>query len=498
MDSSLRQLVEFLGGSRWINICARAREVITLIIYGFKIFCQFISPDWASDRRSAAKKPLCRGPRLRILGSMKKVALETVGCRLNQYETERLAEKLTGLGLERVSYKEKADLYVLNTCTVTGRADADCRKLINRARRLNNEAAIIVAGCYAVSRPDEIAGLDGVDLIIGNDRKMKIPEILQDRFPELFENGMALSSPHEIESPTHEYPATNRALVKIGDGCNQFCSYCIVPRVRGGLVSFDPDDINREIQGLVAEGYHETVLTAVHIGRYQHGGLDLFGLIKRVLDETDLPRLRLSSLEPNELDNRLLAMVADNPRVCRHLHLPLQSGSNRILKMMRRPYRRDDYLGLVRNVKSANPNITVGCDLIVGFPGETEEDFADSLDILDSGCIDYGHIFSYSDRPGTASSEFPDKVDPSEIKDRNRRVRDICGRRRRMQMKSQIGKELPVISERTPNRSGGFNGISDNYLKVQLPLSVGGTKNIITFKATKLQGDRLEGDIVRQ
>jgi len=285
-------------------------------------------------------------------------------------------------------------------------------------------------------------------------------------------------------------------MVKIGDGCNQFCSYCIVPRVRGGLVSYDADDIIREIRELRSRGFHEAVLTAVHIGKYRHGNIDLFGLVERILDETELPRLRLSSLEPNELDDRLLGAVADNPRVCRHLHLPLQSGSDRILKLMRRPYRRNDYLSLVRKIKTANPDITIGCDLIVGFPGETENDFADSLDILDSGYVDYGHMFSYSDRPGTASSEFPDKVGPAIIKERNRQARDVCARRRRMHMKNQIGKDLGVISERTPNRSGDFNAISDNYIKVVLPKSFGGGKAIITFKPTKLRGDHLEGDVI--
>lgn len=444
-----------------------------------------------------AKKSLCGRPGFRILNGMKKVALETVGCRLNQYETERLAERLIGLGLQRIGYKEKADLYVLNTCTVTGRADADCRKLINRARRLNGEAVIIVAGCYAVSQPDEVAGLDGVDLIVGNDRKMRIPEILKERFPALFENGSTATTPDRVDFRSGEHLTTNRAMVKIGDGCNQFCSYCIVPRVRGGLISYNPSEIIREIQGLTAEGFHEVVLTAVHIGRYRHSDLDLYGLVERILDETVLPRLRLSSLEPNELDDRLLKSVAENPRVCRHLHLPLQSGSDRILKLMRRPYRREDYLTLVRNIKTANPDITIGCDLIVGFPGESEEDFAASLGILESGFVDYGHIFSYSDRPGTASSEFPDKISPSVIKERNRRAREVCGRHRRRQMKSQVGKEMGVISERTLNRDGGFNAISDNYLKVHLPASAGGGKSIVTFKPTKIKGDHLEGENVR-
>jgi threonylcarbamoyladenosine tRNA methylthiotransferase MtaB len=260
------------------------------------------SPVSAGAVERQPKKSLCARLPFRILGSMKKVALETVGCRLNQYETERLAEKLIGLGLQRISYKEKADLYVLNTCTVTGRADADCRKLINRARRLSGDAVIVVAGCYAVSQPDAIASLDGVDLIIGNDRKMQITDLLREKFPELFENGSVLAQPARGEHRPGGHLTTNRALVKIGDGCNQSCSYCIVPRVRGRLVSYDANEIIREIEDLTADGFHEVVLTAVHIGRYRQGEFDLYGLVKRIIGETDLPRLRLSSLEPNELD----------------------------------------------------------------------------------------------------------------------------------------------------------------------------------------------------
>ncbi|MFW9842746.1 MAG: radical SAM protein, partial [Candidatus Thorarchaeota archaeon] len=275
-------------------------------------------------------------------------------------------------------------------------------------------------------------------------------------------------------------------------------SYCIVPRVRGPLVSFGPGAVIDEIRRLVSAGYHEVVLTAVHIGRYEFDGLDLAGLVIRILDETDLSRIRLSSLEPNELTDELLNMAANSPRVCRHLHLPLQSGSDRILTMMRRPYRRDDYLSVVRKIKTANPDITIGCDLIVGFPGETEEDFGASLEILDSGYIDYGHIFSYSDRPGTVAADLSDKIDPGIIKERNRRARNICGRHRQRQMKSQIGKTLGVISERTPNRSGGYNGVSDNYLKVHLPADVGGRREILRFLVRDVAAGHLVSGVLQR
>jgi len=422
---------------------------------------------------------------------MKKVALETVGCRLNQYETEQLALQLTSLGLERVAYKEAADLYILNSCTVTARADADCRNLISRAFRKNPKAILVVAGCYVEADKETVKNQNGVDLVIGNDEKSDLPRILIRKFPDLFPSDVrdrmdssALSLPLMTESGLHkDNNLPNRPMVKIGDGCNQSCSYCIVPRVRGNLVSFKPDQIIAEIKSLVEAGYHEVVLTAVHIGKYRYDGLDLGGLALKILNETALSRLRFSSLEPNELTDQILELVAHEDRVCRYLHLPLQSGSDRILELMRRPYRRGDYLNVIEIAKKANPDITIGCDLIVGFPGESDDDFNDSLAVLDSGFIDYGHIFSYSDRPGTAASQMPDKINPAVIKARNATARRVCALRRANQMKRYIGKSLPVIPEGISDRNGIFWGVSDNYIKVSFPSDFKGGRHILNFKS---------------
>lgn len=438
---------------------------------------------------------------------MAKVALKTVGCRLNQYETTMLADKLTALGLEQVSYTDKADLYILNTCTVTGRADADCRRLIARAHRQNNKAIIVVTGCYAVSQKEKISALEGVDLVIGNKDKEHLPEILAQRFPDLFrskEGGIDTTVPaqHDEEDLSEDPLARNRALVKIGDGCNQGCSYCIVPSVRGkSVISFPANEIVDEIKHLIGEGYHEVVLTAVHIGRYSYDGLDLAGLIEYILKETNIARLRLSSLEPNEMKESILTQVAGNSRLCRHLHLPLQSGSNRILNLMCRPYRREDYLSVVERVKQANPDITVGCDLIVGFPDETEDDFRDSLDVLASGYVDYSHIFSYSDRPGTPASEYFPKVDISIIKERILRAREVVRATYEKHLCRQVGKTLGAISQQRSKQGDFFWGVSDNYIKVRLPLTAGGTKNIITFQPLRVAVDRrigyyLEGNVI--
>lgn len=442
---------------------------------------------------------------------MATVALETVGCRLNRYETERLARELVGLGLRRVAVHDVADLYILNTCTVTAKADADCRKLISRAMRTNKEAVVVVAGCYAVAERDRLTSLDGVALVIGNEEKSGLTQILKNKFPRLFvAPELTACITHEetgenraIEAEYHRFDSDaspnefslNRPLVKIGDGCNQGCAYCIVPTVRGPLVSVRADNIINEIERLVEAGYDEAVLTAVHIGKYDDSGLTLAGLVQKIIDNTAIRRLRLSSLEPNELDDPLLELVAHSPRVCRYLHLPLQSGSDRILRLMRRPYNQSEYLAVVEKVKRANPMITIGCDLIAGFPGETEADFDASLAVLDSGFIDYGHIFSYSDRPRTAAANLPGKLPLSVIKDRNRRAREISRSNRRRQMDRQISTTLEVISEGRLQKGNFHWGVSDNYLKVKMPDNTGGGRRIVRFLALTRSDDHLEGDI---
>ncbi|MFH1700396.1 MAG: tRNA (N(6)-L-threonylcarbamoyladenosine(37)-C(2))-methylthiotransferase MtaB [Candidatus Zixiibacteriota bacterium] len=424
---------------------------------------------------------------------MKKMALTTVGCRLNQYETEQIAAKLSGCGLHRVPFSEKADLYILNTCTVTGRADSDCRNLIKRAYRLNPDAVMVVAGCYAVSEKEMLSEMNSVDLVVNNKQKMELPDLLMGKYPILFQEGDIghASCLKKTDLPDQIINQPNRPMVQIGTGCNQNCSYCVVPRVRGELVSFSSNKIIHEIKKLVIKGYHEAVLTAVHVGKYEYNGLNLAGLIKMILKDTRLSRLRLSSLEPNELDDDLIDFVANNPRVCRHLHLPLQSGSDRILKLMNRPYTRSGYLKIIERVKNKDEMITIGCDLIVGFPGETDEDFENSLNILNSGFLDYGHVFSYSDRPGTRASDMPEKINPSIIKERSGIAREISDKILSRHMKKHIGNELNVISQNTKNNEGYYYAVSDNYLKILLPKEIGGGKEIIQFIPSQMGGGLL-------
>lgn len=408
---------------------------------------------------------------------MKKVALETIGCRLNQYETERIAGQLLEYGFERVEFSDPADLYIINTCTVTGRADASCRNIISRAARRSEKPPVVVVGCYVDADPEKVARLNGVDLIVNNSEKEKILDILRHKFPALFDSAERTSYPKVIA----EFHQHNRAWIKIGDGCNQRCAYCIIPLVRGELTNRPAEEIIDEINLLYEHGYHEVVLTGVHIGQYRHGEIASPGrLVRHILEKTTIPRIRLSSIEPQEVNDDLIAAMSDGGRrVCRHLHIPLQSGSDRILKMMNRPYDSARYLDIVGYARSRIENIVVGADIIVGFPGETDEDFQRSVETADSGLLDYLHVFSYSDRPNTPASEMPDKINPEVIKERNAVLRDISKKHYTAALKREVGRRAYVISEHRARRGNHYWGITDNYLKVAIPEGLGGGKEIL-------------------
>jgi threonylcarbamoyladenosine tRNA methylthiotransferase MtaB len=425
---------------------------------------------------------------------MKSVALETVGCRLNQYETERIAHDLCRSGLMRVPFDQEADLYIVNTCTVTGRADATCRNIISRVTRRRKRSAVVVIGCYVSSDPQSVRRLSGVDLVIDNNNKENVPLILRQKFPGLFEDGRI---PERSDSITGFYQH-NRAWIKIGDGCNQRCSYCIIPLVRGGLTNRPTEQIINEINTLADNDYHEVVLTGIHIGQYRYGDIKSPAeLLQNILARTGISRIRISSIEPQEVGEDLIkAMAGGGRRICRHLHIPLQSGSDRILKAMRRPYDTGRYLEIIRKVKNGIENIVIGADIIVGFPGETDNDFQESVAIAESGLIDYLHVFSYSDRAGTDASGLPGKINPEIIKKRNSILRDISDKQYALALKREIGHTANVISEHRTRGKNHYWGISDNYLKVAIPEGAGGGREILKIKVTGSTDRYLMGELI--
>ncbi len=409
-----------------------------------------------------------------------------------------MAAQLRPYGFRRAQKGEAADLYIINTCTVTHRADSDCRYLIRRAARANPEARIVVVGCYVEHEPDRIAGMEQVDLIINNSEKEAISEILTRRFPELF-NGRA---DHRLTGELTDFHERNRAWIKISDGCNQHCSFCIVTIVRGDLVNRPAGEIIDEINRLVHSGYQEVVLTGVNMGYYRDSDANpaienLADLCRLILDATSLYRLRLSSIEPQTVTDELLdTYAASGGRVCRHFHLPLQSGSERILKLMRRPYSPQAFVERVNQIKAAVPNTIIGADVIVGFPGETEQDFQQTVDLCRSGSIDYLHVFSYSDRPGTAAAEMGEKVKPEIIRQRNKVLTGISNRARFDSHRCQVGRVLEFISEHKQQGEGFYWAISDNYLRLKLPEGINPGRKIVRIKIISAHEGYLEGEVL--
>ncbi|MFH2048081.1 MAG: tRNA (N(6)-L-threonylcarbamoyladenosine(37)-C(2))-methylthiotransferase MtaB [bacterium] len=426
----------------------------------------------------------------------KTIRFQTVGCRLNQYESEKMAAELYPYGFRRAVKDEKADLTVINTCTVTHRADSDCRYMIRRAYRHNPNGRIVVVGCFVDHEPEMLAAMEGVDVLIHNNEKNNIAAILPKKMPELFDIEPDLNCSTAVADFNHR----NRAWLKVSDGCNQQCSFCIITIVRGKLINRPADQIIDEVKSLVSFGYNEVVLTGVNLGYYKdktQGVKNLAGLCKLIMEKTDLYRVRLSSVEPQIVDNDLIQLFAGSDgRICRHFHLPLQSGSDKILRMMRRPYKSETFFKKAEAVKEVDPHTVVGADVIVGFPGETEDDFTQTCQVCESGLVDYLHVFSYSDRTGTKASQMEGKVDSVEIKNRSQILNDLSDRLIRSSLKKQIGETLEVISEQKSDKAGSHFAVSDNYLKVKLPVSLETGKAIVKVKIEKADDDYLTGEII--
>ncbi len=428
----------------------------------------------------------------------KLIRLQTVGCRLNQYETERMAAQIYPYGFRRAENGEQADLTIINTCTVTHRADSDCRYMIRRAARENPGGRIVVVGCYVEHEPERIAGMEGVDVIVRNNEKDDIARILPSRLPDLFRTEPDKACSANIE----DFHDRNRAWMKISDGCNQWCSFCIITIVRGRLNNRPAADIIDEINTLVAHGYNEIVLTGVNMGYYHDKPREpklrnLAALCRMIMTETDLKRMRLSSIEPQAVKDDLVEVYAEsNGRICRHFHMPLQSASSTVLRKMRRPYNQAIYVKRVSDIKAAVPNTIVGADVIVGFPGETVDDFEQTKRLCESGLLDYLHVFSYSDRTGTDASKMPDKVTPEEIRRRQKVLTAVSSDLIQRSLERQVGETLEVISEHKSDSDGAHMAVSDNYLKVRLPSDYESGRRIVPVRIERVVDDHLEGEVL--
>ena len=342
------------------------------------------------------------------------LAVDSLGCKLNQAEMETAARQLVNAGYRLVSPSARADIYILNSCTVTHTADRKARQKLRGYHRLNSEARLVVTGCYAERAPQELREIDGVDLVIGNGEKQDILRILEEAgFPA---TGVATYSP-DLYTNSRRI----RSFIKIQDGCQNFCAYCIVPLVRSREVCIPADDIVKEVRVRVAEGYREVVLTGTEIGRYRDQDTGLERLIGRILTETGISRLRLSSLQPPEVSSRLIDLWRD-PRLCPHFHLSLQSGSDSVLARMKRRYTAADYRSTVSLIRDTVPDAAVTTDVIVGFPGESDVEFQETLDYCHEMQFARIHVFPYSPRPGTAAAAMMPRVSAGVKRERRRQM----------------------------------------------------------------------------
>ena len=410
-----------------------------------------------------------------------RVALETLGCKLNQAETESLARELVAAGYELVESVDEADIYILNTCTVTHIADRKARNLMRQAHRRNSAARLIAVGCYVERSPQELGQIEGIDLVLGNDQKERV----LDRLREL---GCPASS-SSGEQGVYHY-GRNRSFLKIQDGCNNFCSYCIVPLVRSRVESVPVEKVVAEIQKRAIDGVKEVVLTGTEIGAYHSEGVDLIGLLKRTLAETAVTRLRLSSLQPQEISAELLELWKDS-RLCPHFHLSLQSGSDSVLQRMKRRYSTADYQRAVILIRKSLPDAAITTDVIVGFPGETEAEFEESYDFCRQTEFARIHVFPYSRRPGTEATGMPDQVSEKVKRERVQKMLALAEESAHDFKQRFLGRTMTVLWEQ---KSGGvWSGYTANYIKVYARSGEDLTNQLIPVKLQSIYRDGVWG-----
>jgi threonylcarbamoyladenosine tRNA methylthiotransferase MtaB len=400
----------------------------------------------------------------------------TFGCRVNQADSEGILSQLESAGMEPSASHLDSDLVVINSCTVTHRSDADVRKLVHRIQRENPRAKVIVTGCYAQRDPEAIASLGGAAAIVGHSHSDQIGSIALRVLSSNEETIVVRTSMDEIEpsdlppvDPVAVVHDRTRPFVKIQDGCDALCTYCVIPSVRGPARSAPGELIEAAVRKLVAQGYFEVVIAGIHLGTYGRStGDDLASLVRRLLQIQGLGRLRLSAIEPMAFPIELADLAAVEPRLAPHFHLPLQSGSDRILKRMNRPYRAERFVEILEAIKARVPNACLGTDVIVGFPGETEADFEDTLAIVARSGLDYVHAFSYSDRPGVPSTKLPGKVDPRIIKERIGRLIERSHGLWARFLDRQIGRTLEALTlERDPSSPEVIESLSAEYCPIR-------------------------------
>lgn len=418
-----------------------------------------------------------------------RVAFSTLGCRLNQAETDSMTEQLERLGIERVADAADAGVVVVNTCTVTREATKASRTAIRRAVAANPDARVVVIGCYAVSDPDEIRAIDGVDLVLGNDAKDSLPEALGLSAPPLMHIGMRRDAPPRI-----------RANLKVQTGCDEWCTFCIIPTTRGPLKSMDEEALVAEARARVAAGTRELVLTGVHLGKYtfDHGGDErsLVRLFERLLGIDGVLRVRLSSIFARHLTPEVLAFMTEEPRMCRYLHVPLQSGDPGVLADMHRSYAIGEYVEHVERAVDALPDVALATDVIVGFPTETDAAFDNTMAVVRRLRFSKLHVFRYSPRPGTAAAAMADAIPPEVKRERSKRLIDLGNELRAEFLRTHLGAPLEVLveDEREVDGVTVSSGQTSDYVRVWFE-GGGMLGSLVQVRGTGIRSDGIRGEV---
>ena len=413
----------------------------------------------------------------------KRVAFHTLGCKLNFSETATISRDFLRHGFEKVNYQDKADIYVLNTCSVTENADKEARKLIRQAKQRNPNSSVAVIGCYAQLKPNDIAAIDGVDIVLGAEEKFN----LLNHLDSINLNGSTKVIQSEIDhvhkfTPSYSSSERTRSFLKIQDGCDYTCSFCTIPLARGQSRSDTISNTLKVAKEVAETDTREIVLTGINIGDYGKGSSETFFDLIQQLDLLDgIDRIRISSIEPNLLTNEIIEFCASSKKFMPHFHVPLQSGSDKILGAMRRRYKRDLYVNRVTRIKQTIADACIGVDVIVGFPGETEKDFLDTYNFLNELDISYLHVFTYSERPNTDAIEMSEIVSKEIRRERSKMLHILSDKKRRFFHDQFISKYRPVLFENMKN--GKLSGHTDNYIQVQME---GGSELINSIHSIKL------------
>lgn len=419
------------------------------------------------------------------------IAFHTLGCKLNFSESSTLARRFVEAGFERVTPAQKAGIYVINTCSVTEQADKKCRQAIRKLMQQNPAALIVVTGCYAQLKPEEVAAIDGVDLVLGADQKGNLFEYVNN----LRTKGKAQLLSCDIRAVDSFFPAFSsgdrtRSFLKVQDGCDYRCAYCTVPLARGKSRNLPIACIVKEAETIAASGVREVVLTGVNIGDFgKTTGETFFELLQALEKVNGIGRFRISSIEPNLLSDDIIEWVAQSEKMTPHFHIPLQSGSNKVLRLMRRRYLREVFAERVQKIRSLMPHAFIGVDVIAGFPGETADDFRDTYVFLEQLQPAWLHIFPYSERPCTPAAVMPDSVPKRERVARVKELQDLCNRLHRAFYEKNIGLETRVLWE-SACKNGRMQGFTDNYLKIETPYRQEAIGRLEIYRLTDLPIDR--------